>query len=246
MLREKDSIENDIIFKKKVVENPKIEIEKLLHYNRTGYGDSYKFFDSTQEIKSKFSRISQNKNTIDTVSQGIQKYQQALNLLNELKSITFHGIEFKIIDPKKNRQYIIDNRKRFSIAYSSTINTEGIKIIREDKNNTFEKFLSTPEKYSFLINLRQQIQDYEKNISERNKTIEELELANESIFNELIIEFNEWTAIEREHLENKIQILENEIKELGEKLFRLNVQGLYLETKIKNIEEGDIDFNESY
>ena len=228
--REKNSIIADTTEKRKTVSEPKQEIHKIAFKKDLYFSSSDKFINSKEEIKGKLDLYTQNIEKINQENRKIKEYQGKIDLITQFDTIVFHGLEYKVIDPKKYRQYIFENRKKFVFAYTSTLKYENVRIFREDKTNTLEKILSQSEKYSFLIILRQEVLNHEKAIIEVSEKIKELRLNTEGVLNELAICFVNW-------IESEIQKLEIQKQEISEELFRLNIQKIDTKTRIEKIEE---------
>ncbi len=142
---DKQSIEEKIKEKKTYQEDPKNEINKLSLHNRSYFSRLNAFLDLTEEIKKMFDLVSENQSKIYKINKEVEDHKEKIEVINQLKTVNFRGIEYKLIDSKKHKQFIIENKKRFVFAYTSTIHSGNVQFLREDKNHTIEKMLSQPD-----------------------------------------------------------------------------------------------------
>ncbi len=207
------SIKAEISHNNQLLVNPEIEVNRLIFSKDKSVISSSNFANSTEEIKNNFDRISENQKKKEEIERTAKDYQGKIALINQFKSVIISGIEYKIIDTKKYSDYIKENKKRFLVAYTSSLSSN-IQRTEENKTNTFEKMLSQPDRYSFLIILRKDIIGYNKIIEDGKGEIEKLQLDSDGMIGDLKISFVNWIQRELKQLEESKQKIEEELPNL--------------------------------
>lgn len=218
------------------------EVGKLISGSQSGFyfGRSYRdnFIRSSEPAESLLSSIEAKTKEIEQATGRIADYQKSLNQIKNLMSYLVNGIQYRAMDPRFHREYILTNLYRFKVVESSSIHSF-FPSYKEWKNLAgLESLMYHSEKYLFLIERENEIAAIQEKIGIENENIEQLQAARAKEIEALTGLFAQWLSDSAKDTEMEITKKEEELRAKESEFYECTERIKKLVNKLQVLEAG--------
>ena len=192
------------------------EVGKLISGSQSGFyfGGSYKdiFIRSSEPAASLLSSIKAKGKEIEQATERVAVHQRSSTQIKSLMSYLVNGIQYRAMDPRFHREYILTNLNRFKVVESSSIHSF-FPSYKEWKNLPgLESLMYHSEKYLFLIERESEIGAIQEKIGIENENIEQLQAARAKEIEALTGLFGQWLSDSAKDTEMEVAKKEEELR----------------------------------
>ena len=218
------------------------EVSKLISGSQSGFyfSRSYRdnFIRSSEPAASLLSSIKAKTKEIEQTTGRIADYQKSLNQIKNLMSYLVNGIQYRAMDPKFHREFILTNLYKFKVVESSSIHSFFPSYKGWKNLAGLEILMYHSEKYLFLIERESEIAATQENIGIENENIEQLQAARAKEIETLTGLFAQWLSDSAKDTEVEITKKEEELRAKESDFYECTERKKKLMNKLQVLEAG--------